>query len=392
MTIKSKDSVVCLIHPIKFAYSETFIRAHIERLPAKVLAVYGGLFPERWQNDLLILSPPLRVISKLLGTLRFISPELAKRGSAHLKTLGLANFLRKHCVDAVLAEFGPTGVAVMEACRRASLPLIAHFHGFDASNHLTLSEYKEGYRRLFNTAAAIVAVSKDMEAGLLALGAPRGRLHYNPCGVDCSFFKQAQPAQQPPHFLAIGRFVDKKAPHLTLLAFSQVVQVYPEARLSMYGDGYLWEACKQLAKVLKISDKVNFPGPCPHVEVAAAMQRTRAFVQHSLKTTYGDSEGTPVGVLEAGASGLPVVATRHGGIKDTVIHGETGFLVDEGDVDGMAAYMLKLAQEPELAGAMGEQAREHIQANFSMERSIGHLWQIIAAGIDGRAGKKLVHP
>jgi glycosyltransferase involved in cell wall biosynthesis len=291
--------------------------------------------------------------------------------------LGLANFFRKHRVDAVLAEYGPTGVAVMEACRRASLPLIVHFHGYDASDQRILAEYNEGYQRLFSTAAAIIVGSKDMEAGLLALGAPQNKINYNPVGVDGSFFKQAHPAQQPPHFLAVGRFVDKKAPHLTLLAFSQVAQVYPEARLTMYGEGALWEACKQLAKALELADKVSFPGSCPHGEVAAAMQKTRAFVQHSLKPTFGDSEGTSLSVLEAGASGLPVVATRHGGIKDTVIHGETGFLVDERDINGMAAYMLKLAQEPELAGAMGRRARQHICANYSMEKSIAGLWKII---------------
>ncbi|MFP3867397.1 MAG: glycosyltransferase, partial [Desulfobacteraceae bacterium] len=92
---------------------------------------------------------------------------------------------------------------------------------------------------------------------------------------------------------------------------------------------------------------------------------------------YGDSEGTPVAVLEAGACGLPVVATHHGGIKDSVVHGETGFLVDEGDIVGMAAYMLKLAQEPELAATMGRRGREHIKANYSMDRSIANLWRII---------------
>jgi colanic acid/amylovoran biosynthesis glycosyltransferase len=387
MDIESPGLTVCIIHPSKFVYSETFIRAHIERLPAKVLALYGGWFPERWRNDRLILSWPLWVTSKLFRVVNFIFPGRANCGSRHLKTLGLANFFRKNRVDAVLAEYGPTGVAVMEACRRASLPLIVHFHGVDASDHETLFEYGEGYRQLFSAAAAIIAVSQDMEAALLALGAPRGRLHYNPYGVDGAFFKQAQPAQQPPHFLAAGRFVDKKAPHLTLLAFSQVVQAYPEARLTMYGDGNLWEACKQLSMALKIADKVSFPGHCSHSELAAAMHRARAFVQHSVKATYGDSEGTPVAVLEAGASGLPVVATRHGGMKDAVVHGETGFLVNERDIDGMAAYMLKLAQEPELAAALGARARVHITANFSMEQSIGHLWQIIAGLVESRAGK-----
>ena len=97
-----------------------------------------------------------------------------------------------------------------------------------------------------------------------------------------------------------------------------------------------------------------------------------------MEALSGDCEGTPVGILEAGASGLPVVATRHGGIPDVVVEAETGFLVDEGDVVGMAEHVLRLAREPALAGEMGRAAHRRIGEHFSMERSIGGLWSIIS--------------
>ena len=78
-------------------------------------------------------------------------------------------------------------------------------------------------------------------------------------------------------------------------------------------------------------------------------------------------------------AGLPVVATRHAGIRDVVIDGETGALVDEGDVAGMADAMVRLAQEPELARRWGRAARERVASEFSMERSIGQLWEILLA-------------
>jgi glycosyltransferase involved in cell wall biosynthesis len=76
-------------------------------------------------------------------------------------------------------------------------------------------------------------------------------------------------------------------------------------------------------------------------------------------------------------SGLPVVSTRHAGIKDVVIEGETGFLVDESDIDGMAMHMLALAQNADLAGQMGQRAREHVAANFPMERHIEQLYDVL---------------
>jgi len=177
--------------------------------------------------------------------------------------------------------------------------------------------------------------------------------------------------------LAVGRFVDKKAPQLTLLAFRRVLDRVPEARLTMMGDGPLWECCLRLCHAMGIADAVRLPGAVPHDQVAEAMGQVRAFVQHSVRTFQNEAEGTPVAVLEAGAMGLPVVATRHAGISDVVIDGETGALVDEGDVAGMADAMVRLAEDPELARRWGRAARNRIVSEFSMERSIGHLWKVL---------------
>ena len=82
-------------------------------------------------------------------------------------------------------------------------------------------------------------------------------------------------------------------------------------------------------------------------------------------------------ILEAGATGLPVVSTRHAGIPDVIVEGETGFLVDERDVGGMAQHMVTLAADPQLAASMGHAAQRRIRTHFSMERRLDHLWQII---------------
>ena len=102
------------------------------------------------------------------------------------------------------------------------------------------------------------------------------------------------------------------------------------------------------------------------------------FVQHSVEAAGGDREGTPVSVMEAGASGLPVVATRHGGIPDVVVDGETGFLVNEHDTDAMAAAMCRLVSEPALAARLGCAARDRVRNNFSIEQSMSRLWTVLA--------------
>jgi len=90
-----------------------------------------------------------------------------------------------------------------------------------------------------------------------------------------------------------------------------------------------------------------------------------------------------VAILEAGASGLPVVATRHAGIEESVVEGETGFLVDERDIESMAEHMTRLATDAELARRMGAAARRHIVANYPMERHIDRLWDTLRSAMDG---------
>ena len=288
----------------------------------------------------------------------------------------VAAFRRSH-VDVVLAEYGPTGVAVMEACRKSNLPLLVHFHGYDASVREVLRENAETYPAMFKQAAAIIAVSRAMERKLISLGAPAEKVHYNPCGIDCDDFDGADPEHAAPIFLAVGRFVEKKAPQLTLRAFAKVHEALPEAHLRMIGDGPLLDECRELARQLNIEQAVTFLGAQSHEVVRDEMRKARAFAQHSVEAANGDCEGTPIGILEAGASGLPVVSTRHAGIPDVVIEGETGFLVDEKDVESMAAYMVRLVHDTALASRLGHAARLHIESAFSSKHSISRLCAII---------------
>ena len=147
----------------------------------------------------------------------------------------------------------------------------------------------------------------------------------------------------------------------------------------MVGDGPLLGVCRDISQTLGIDHAVTFFGALDHEQIAGEMRRARAFVQHSIVASDGDSEGTPVAILEAGAAGLPVVATRHAGIADVVRRGETGYLVDEGDVAGMAERMIELARDPALAEELGRNAANHIRRYFKMEQSIRRLSRVLEA-------------
>ena len=244
---------------------ETFVRAHADHLPASVTLI-DGFPPHIDQRPILSQSVVSRAARKAARVLRRREWKW-ETTSAYLKAF------RRTGARAVLAEFGQAGVAVMDACRRTGLPLIVHFHGADISKHATLSQYGDDYQVLFREARAIVAVSRAMQQKLVALGAPPEKVHYSPCGVDCALFSSASPATAAPVFLAVGRFVEKKAPQLTILAFARVHQRRPDARLRMIGTA----RCSTPVAISRAASVSRRPSPSSTVSRTASF-RTRCGV------------------------------------------------------------------------------------------------------------------
>jgi len=148
-------------------------------------------------------------------------------------------------------------------------------------------------------------------------------------------------------------------------------------RLVMAGDGPLWESTRSLARALGTDGAVEFPGVITQDQVAERMRTARAFVQHSMTTRDNDHEGTPLSILEAMASGLPVVSTRHGGIPDVVEHEVHGLLSTEGDTEGMSAHLLRLANDPAWAARMGAAGRERAMRDHQLADSLRRLRTIL---------------
>lgn len=364
----------------ELAPSETFLHAHINQMPCKVYSLIGNPgFRVKREGSVGrgVYAAPRDVFSLALrwGKRRLLGESVAQQD-----TRAIVRFLRAEGISAVLAEYGPTAVSVMTACREAGVPLISQFHGYDAYREPLLLKLGAQYRELFSVSAAIVGVSEHMCEQLISLGAPREKVFHNACGAEV-----AQPQELASvssrcgkeRFVMVGRLVEKKAPFISLLAFSMLVKDVPDAELEIIGDGPLMGPCLQLAKALCIEERVIFSGAQSHDFVMKALGRSTCFIQHSVRAPDGDMEGTPVGVLEAMGMGLAVVATRHGGIQDIVEQGVTGLLVDEYDVAGMHLAMREVARSPEYASALGARARSAVLENWTSERSIGRLWEII---------------
>jgi len=361
---------LAIISPAEQAYSETFIQAH-KKIPNLTVKFYSsGEVPKKLEGYGMLLKKDLysKVVSKVkkeVSSIQLTSEEEA-----------LATSLKKEKIDVVMAEYGPTGVAVMKVCKMLKLPLVVHFHGYDASMHHLLEENGKYYQEMFQFASTIIAVSKSMEKKLLGIGCPREKLVYNTYGPNPNFFK-ITPSFEFKRFIGVGRFVDKKAPYYTILAFSKIIDKHPDATLVIGGKGELLSTCKNLVRYLGIEKNVSLPGVIKPEEFMDYLSNSLGFVQHSITADSGDMEGTPLAILESSAAGIPVISTIHAGIPDVIIHGKTGLLVNEHDIDGMAANMCKLLDDLDYTKKLGSLGKENIKNNFSMEKHLNGLYEII---------------
>lgn len=358
-----------------------FVRAHVEYLSGDKILVgeTGWEFSHdgRTLRHFYTRRPVRRKLKSLLPAT--VYRRVAQRHDESDAQLAdsFAAFFEKHDVDVILAEFGTTGARVYRHARAAGIPLVVHFHGHDAHRSSIVEKHRAQYREMFDYAWRIISVSRFMSDTLAELGADPSKIVLNPYGPRDRFFANAPDYRQT--VLSVGRFTDIKASYLVLMAFRDALDAAPDARLVMAGEGELLETCRTLAKVWGIADRVSFPGAVKHAGVDSLFRSACCFVQHSVTPSYGDAEGTPVAILEAGAAALPVIATRHAGISDAVVHDVTGFLVDELDVRGMAACIRRCLADSELCRTMGAAAREHIRRDYSMSRHI----QVLQEAIDG---------
>jgi colanic acid/amylovoran biosynthesis glycosyltransferase len=362
-----EQPIIAIVSPNKEALSESFIKAHKELIGFPIKYLYGGFFPILSEDGLYDLNSKKTLLNRI-----FLS---ILRRSFLFTSHPLEKYLKNQKVRLVLAEYGQTGSEMAIICSNLHIPLIVHFHGYDAYQNEVLKEY-DGYKLLFSMVDFIIAVSTDMVSKLNSLGAPIEKIVLNPCGPQ-SVFTKIHPNYNSNIILALGRFVDKKAPYLTIEAFRQAHQKNPLLKLVIGGIGPLLNTCKNLVIVWKIESSVVFLEEVPHQEIPKLMNSAFCFIQHSITADNGDSEGTPVAILEASAAGLPVVATQHAGIKDTIIHGETGFLVPEKDVAGMAAYIIQLDNDRSLCASVGLSGKKRIMKEFSIERHIQSIEALI---------------
>jgi len=165
---------------------------------------------------------------------------------------------------------------------------------------------------------------------------------------------------EPPTLLSLGRLAPQKQLDVLLKAFQVVHKRHPEAHLKIVGDGPESDTLKALTVELGLEQVVHFPGRVDNSEVPKLLNQSTLFVMSS------QHEGLPIAALEASQMARPIVSTRVGGMDQVVVSGETGLLVEAGDVLALAASINTLLQNREMAETFGQAAQDRVKSHFSM--------------------------
>jgi colanic acid/amylovoran biosynthesis glycosyltransferase len=275
--------------------------------------------------------------------------------------------------------FGNNGLFWLPLLRKCEVPAIVSFHGADVQVDVDSPAARRMFQDLFACCALVLARSESLATALIKLGCPPDKLSIQRAGIPLEtfpYYARQRPVDGAWRLLQACRLIEKKGLELSLRAFAAFLKQYPRATLTIAGDGPRRGSLEKLATELQLEDKIRFTGFVSQSTLLTLYQESHFFLHPSEQTPEGDREGVPNSLLEAMATGLPCLTTRHGGIPEAVNHLESGILVSESDLAGLEYWLDRLATDDALRDTLGKRAAQTIKERFDLTIQIEKLEEI----------------
>jgi len=241
--------------------------------------------------------------------------------------------------------------------------------------------HRAAMTELFQVADRILVRSEALAAELQKAGCPEAKLRLNRTGIpmeDWPLATREVPTDGSWRILQACRLIEKKGLDLSLRAFADLHRTHPAARFIIAGEGPLLPALEAQARELGIAESVTFRGFLDEPELRSEMAQAHLFLHPSRVGSDGNQEGVPNSMLEAMATGLPVLATQHGGIPEAVTDGVSGVLVPENDGPALTEALRNLINNPATLTSLGTAGRQAVADKFSAAARIADLEAIYA--------------
>ncbi|MCS4101410.1 glycosyltransferase involved in cell wall biosynthesis [Salinibacter ruber] len=245
--------------------------------------------------------------------------------------------------DVIHAHFGPSGVLMGPVSQKKDVPLVVTFYGYDVSRLAQKAFWKERYNDLWEQADRVTVLSEKMKAEVERMGCPLSKVKIVHLSRDLDQFPFREPEGPVNNILFVGRLTPKKAPLDAVRAVQTANKKGADLTLEMVGDGPMYEEVETYVDEQNLVGDVKMHGRLSNADVAQRMQKADAFLLPSKTAPSGDREGTPTVLVEAQATGLPCVTTRHAGIPEMIPMENHDLLSPEGDIESLARCLGKLS-------------------------------------------------
>ncbi|HEV8418919.1 MAG TPA: glycosyltransferase [Candidatus Udaeobacter sp.] len=242
-------------------------------------------------------------------------------------------------------------------------------------------QFEIGLDKLVDSSRAIVTET-DYAARFLCEQFPRrsDRVHRIYNGLDLTEFGRADFSSTPPLIIAVGRLIPKKGFSDLIRSCALLAERGKSFRCEIIGEGPLGEALRRQIDDMHLQNNVELIGAKPQTQLRGRLAAANVFVLPSVMDPDGGMDNLPTVIMEAMATGLPVVSTNIGGIPEMIIDNETGFLVEPGDTAAMADAIETVINDSSSAARLGQSGYERAGALFSIEKNVRELRALLGAG------------
>ena len=313
---------------------------------------------------------PMPIIERL-NTRTLFNPYQGHRAACRLQ--------RRYRGDLLHAHLGATAPKLLLLKQLMRIPMVVTFGGKDLTVTAKRPATQQVYRHIFEIVEQMVAVSDDLRRQAIAVGCPPEKIVTVHRGVSLDRFPFVDRAGHDPRrvgILMVSRLVQKKGHADAVRALAMLPAVVPEWHLTILGEGPKEGPLHRQLAETGLSGRVRFLGSVPIERVREEMSKADILLHPSVTGGDGDREGIPNALMEGQATGLPVVATEHGGIPEIIRHGETGLLVPERDAAGLAEMLRRLLESRELRLRLGRSGHETVSREFSLDRQVRRYLEI----------------
>ena len=306
--------------------------------------------------------------------------QLSLRFTGKYLSQNAKKVITNHNAKVLHSHFGYEGFKYLRLKKSVNLPMITTFYGFDVSMPLRLPSWRKKYIKLFHEGELFLTEGNHMKEELIKLGCSEDKIFVQHLGVDLKKFNYT-PREFPEdgniRILIAGSFREKKGIPYAIQSFAKVKQNYPNIQLRILGEGPLRGQIESLIKKLDISEYVDLLGYQDHEVFLKEAADAHIFMLPSITAENGDTEGgAPVAIIEAQATGLPIISSYHADIPEVVVDGKSALLAPEKDIDCLANHLEYLIKTPELWAKMGLEGRKHVEKEYDLIKQVEKLEKI----------------